>query len=168
MGRNSLNGSIPAGFLNMPLARIIELNNNYFTGELPSTISGNVLEILSLNNNFIRGGIPGNCSPLTSVDFSRNNLNGKVSRKIPSLKVLSSVNLSRNHLKGKIPTNIQSMISIVKLDLSYNNLSGGVPRGGQVAVFKDDAFVGNPNLCNQTHSTYTSLSEPNLIQAFQQ
>jgi len=59
MGRNSLNGSIPAGFLNMPLARIIELNNNNFTGELPSTISGNVLEILSLNNNFITGGIPG-------------------------------------------------------------------------------------------------------------
>jgi len=60
------------------------------------------------------------------------------------------------------------MISIVKLDLSYDNLSGGVPRGGQVAVFKDDAFAGNPNLCNQTHSTYTSLSEPNLLQAFQQ
>jgi len=40
MGRKSLNGSIPAGFWNMPLARIMELNDNKFNEEPPSMISG--------------------------------------------------------------------------------------------------------------------------------
>ncbi|KAJ8425606.1 hypothetical protein Cgig2_004358 [Carnegiea gigantea] len=153
MGRSSLNGSIPPG---SKLAQITKLfmGMNRLPGGIPN-------ELFSLKNTSVTdesGNQIRNCSPLTLVDISKNNLSGKIPRKIPNLKILSSLNLSRNHLTGKIPTNVQTMISVVKLDLSCNNLT----------VFKDDAFLGNPNLCNQTHSTYTSSSELNSIQAFQQ
>ncbi|KAL2905426.1 Leucine-rich repeat receptor-like serine/threonine-protein kinase BAM1 [Bienertia sinuspersici] len=41
-----------------------------------------------------------------SLDFSKNNLSGRIPHEISKLSILSSLNLSRNHLIGELPTEI--------------------------------------------------------------
>lgn len=110
-------------------------------------------------------------SLLTSIDLSRNNLNGAFPVELTNLHGLIVLNLSGNQISGQIPENISSLHQLASLDLSSNilsgvipssmgsmsflsyinfsnnNLSGMVPYKGQMTTFTVSAFEGNPHLC---------------------
>ena len=84
--------------LEMKLARIpttftsIDLSNNRFDGEIPSTI-GNLqaLVVLNLSSNSFTGSIPpslGNMSEFESLDLSKNNISGRIPHTVEKSHIL--------------------------------------------------------------------------------
>nr|GMD87497.1 receptor protein kinase CLAVATA1-like [Ipomoea batatas] len=171
--KNSLSGTIPPGFFNLRLLNRLHLQDNYFSGELPIKMLAKNLTDLDLHNNRISGEIPpalGNlenlwklslhsnsltgeipasiaqCTQLNTFDLSANNLTGKIPKEISSLECLNALNLSRNLLTGSVPSELGLMNSLTVLDLSFNDFSGPIPTNGQLGVFDNRSFYGNPKL----------------------
>nr|GMD84107.1 receptor protein kinase CLAVATA1 [Ipomoea batatas] len=190
--KNYLNGTIPPGFFNLPLLSQLYLQDNYFSGELPTKILAKNLTDLDLHNNRISGEIPpafGNlenlsklslhsnsltgeipasiaqCTQLNSFDLSANNLTGKIPKEISSLGSLNALNLSRNLLTGSIPTELGLINSLTVLDLSFNDFSGPIPTNGQLGVFDNRSFYGNPKLFYSSPANHNnhSWTKPKMV-----
>lgn len=84
---------------------------------------------------------------LISLNLSSNGLTGDIPRKIGNLSLLNSLDLSRNLLTGKIPESFSQMESLGVLNLSNNNLSGKIPTNNKLQSFDASAFMSNPGLC---------------------
>ncbi|KAJ0978431.1 hypothetical protein J5N97_013905 [Dioscorea zingiberensis] len=132
LSSNLLEGSIPYF---PPSVRTLDLQNNSFSGVIPSDI-GDFMEIssqlryLSFSSNNLSGSIPkslGNLLDLEILDLSNNNLSGVIPNcwnKQPNLRYLI---LSNNMLEGGVPDTIGSLNILEGLDLSKNNLHGEFP-----------------------------------------
>nr|GMD84104.1 receptor protein kinase CLAVATA1 [Ipomoea batatas] len=104
---------------------------------------------MDLSSNSLTGEIPASialCTQLNTFDLSANNLTGKIPKEISSLERLNVLNLSRNLLTGSVPSELGLMNSLTALDLSFNDLSGLIPTNGQLRVFDNWSFYGNPRL----------------------
>ncbi|XP_059315678.1 receptor-like protein EIX2 [Lycium ferocissimum] len=95
---------------------------------------------------------------LKIIDFSSNELVGRVPKGIAQLGGLLSLNLSRNNLTesldlsknqltGRIPTSLAQLNFLSVLDLSSNNLSGKIPSSTQLQSFDPSSYAGNNELC---------------------
>nr|GMC83007.1 receptor-like protein 12 [Ipomoea batatas] len=134
----------------------INLSNNDFTGEIPSSHWDglNNLKNLDLSENSFSGPIPASLfflpslttlslyankfsgqmidlqnvtSPLELLDLSSNNLEGTIPSFFFQLRNLTSLYLSSNKLFGQM-IDLQNVTSPLKLlDLSSNNLEGTIP-----------------------------------------
>jgi len=63
-----LRGPIPAGFTNTPYLQVLDLSNNFLTGNIPPEIGGLFrLEMLDLTNNTLTGSIPSVLGALASA-----------------------------------------------------------------------------------------------------
>ncbi|VAI11050.1 unnamed protein product [Triticum turgidum subsp. durum] len=70
----------------------------------------------------------GGCTNLTTLDLSRNHLQGEIPGEIgSSLKNLVTLNLSRNDLSGHIPGSLLRSPSIQTVSMFLNRLSGRIP-----------------------------------------
>nr|GMD34047.1 receptor-like protein 12 isoform X1 [Ipomoea batatas] len=112
--------------------RSVNLANNKFSGEIPSSISYlNQMYSLHLRNNSLFGELPlslKNCTSLRILDVGENELSGGIPEWIgESLIELKVLYLHSNELNGSIPLSICQLQSIRILDLSLNNLSGSIP-----------------------------------------
>ncbi|XP_076912306.1 receptor-like protein 6 [Bidens hawaiensis] len=105
----------------------IDISNNQFSGEIPSTIGRlKALYVLNISRNEFTGSIPssmGDLSQLESIDMSSNKLTGNIPLTLARLTFLSVLNLSNNHLVGRIPT------------------------GTQLQSFDAGSYIGNTELC---------------------
>ncbi|KAJ0691491.1 putative leucine-rich repeat-containing, plant-type, leucine-rich repeat domain superfamily [Helianthus annuus] len=105
----------------------IDISNNQFSGEIPTTIGQlKALYILNVSHNAFTGSIPpsmGKMRQLESLDMSQNKLTGEIPYALTSLTFLSTFNLSYNQLRGRIPT------------------------GSQFQTFENDSYLGNKELC---------------------
>ena len=81
-----------------------------------------------------------------SIDFSKNNLSGKIPIEVTSLQGLQSLNLSYNLLIGSIPENIGAMGSLECIDFSLNQLSGQIPSSVSSLFFLNHLNLSNNNL----------------------
>ncbi|MED6145694.1 hypothetical protein PIB30_116653 [Stylosanthes scabra] len=113
----------------LPQLRILQLDNNHFTGSrVPSSYANlSRLAKLSLRNCSLLGEVPDLSSipQLYYLDLSWNNLIGP----IPSKKLaenMTTIDLSNNNLNGSIPGYFSELPSLQRLSLENNFLSGSI------------------------------------------
>jgi len=150
--------------LNLPLAEIIELNNNKLSGELPLTTAENSLRTLNLEDGFITVGIPlsiqklrklqklflgmNSLSAVTPVfpdelfslqnisviDVTGNQISGEIPRLMGNRSSLILVDFNRNYLRGEVPRKIANLTVLCALNLSRKHLTGENPTNMQSMV----------------------------------
>lgn len=118
---NGLSGNLPSDITSLPSLRFIYLQQNQFSGTIPSS--------LSLQLNFI--------------DLSFNSFSGKIPTTIQNLTHLTGLNLQNNSLTGSIPN--VNVPRLTQLNISNNQLNGSIPPS--FAKFSASSFQGNSLLC---------------------
>ena len=107
----------------------LDLSNNYFTGSIPLAF-GRIykkLRIAYLNNNEFSGNIPSIIEEFTSLDeliLYQNELTGSLPSQIGKLINVSKISLSYNNLKGTISKELSNLNTLNLLHLHNNNLEG--------------------------------------------
>ncbi|XP_042414825.1 probable inactive receptor kinase At1g48480 [Zingiber officinale] len=121
---NLLYGTLPQDFTALVNLRLLHLQNNRFSGEIPPPIFAlRQLVRLNLGGNLFHGVIPQDFSKLTNLYallLDRNRLSGE----IPDLRYpnLFLFNVSFNHLNGSIPSSLRG---IPASSFIGNSLCGG-------------------------------------------
>ncbi|BAT96949.1 hypothetical protein LR48_Vigan11g151800 [Vigna angularis] len=87
---------------------------------------------LKLSDMSLRGPLPhgiGNCTSLTGLDLSGNNLSGSIPENIATLvPFITSLDLSSNQFSGAIPLSLANCTYINTIKLDQNHLSGQIPQ----------------------------------------
>ncbi|KAF3434957.1 hypothetical protein FNV43_RR22044 [Rhamnella rubrinervis] len=142
---HDLRGTISPFIGNLTFLRFFILSTNSLRGEIPQEV-GHLrrLQVLDLSNNTLAGVIPVslmmNCTDLTKIDISRNNLTGKIPMEVganrltgaipPTIGNLSSLEafqVAFNNLEGHIPEEIERLKSLSFFNIAANSLSGTIP-----------------------------------------
>ncbi|XP_010486741.1 PREDICTED: receptor-like protein 12 [Camelina sativa] len=137
ISNNKIEGQIPSWLWTLPKLFFVNISTNTFIGfkrskkkqGLSSVWKSSIVHLLGSNNNFT-GKIPSFICALRSVstlDLSKNNLNGSIPRCMGNLNsTLSNLNLRQNNLSGGIPEDIFESLRL--LDVGHNQLVGKLPR----------------------------------------
>ncbi|CAL5426408.1 unnamed protein product [Camellia sinensis] len=132
LGGNLLSGQIPDCWTNWTSLLALNLENNYLSGKIPSSM-GLIpyLHSLHLRNNSLSGLLPSslqNWIALLALDLTENKFIGNIptwiGKGIPNLQILS---LRSNNFHGKVSPELCRLASLQILDLADNNLSGSIP-----------------------------------------
>ncbi|XP_060967249.1 receptor-like protein EIX1 [Cannabis sativa] len=108
----------------------LDLSANNLSGELPSSLTTNLLGLVNLN-------------------LSNNHIHGSIPEDISKLEQLLSLDLSSNRLSGTIPNSLSSLSFLGHLNLSNNDLSGKIPYNGHMTTFEASSFASNQALCGE-------------------
>ncbi|RDX92667.1 putative LRR receptor-like serine/threonine-protein kinase, partial [Mucuna pruriens] len=137
IGDNQISGSIPPSIINASTLSILDISQNYFTGQVPSLEMLQVLKYLSLSNNSLGDNSTNhlgflksltNCSELQMLDISYNNFHGQLPNSIGNLSTkLSQLYLGGNQISGEIPTGIGNLIGLTLLSMRDNRIVGIIP-----------------------------------------
>lgn len=143
---NSISGRIPglSGLVNL---RSLYLNDNSFTGEIPSSLS-------ELNR-------------LKVIALAGNRLSGTILESFLRLGRLHTLYLQDNLFTGTIPPFYQAGLAF--FNVSNNRLSGPIPATPTLMRFNASSFSGNINLCGeQVHVVCNSsvLLGPSISPAY--
>ncbi|KAK9158858.1 hypothetical protein Scep_005432 [Stephania cephalantha] len=151
LGNFSLSGTITPAIANLSFLRVLELENNSFSGAIPREIDRLYrLETLILASNDITGTIPpsiSHCSRLRIIDLSKNQLEGTIPSDIGLLSNLVDVSFSKNNLTGTIPPSFANCSFLNNLILMSNKLHGVIP-----------SELGRLNLLLQLHLADNDIS----------
>ncbi|KAJ3696449.1 hypothetical protein LUZ61_000154 [Rhynchospora tenuis] len=152
---NTYNGCVPPDvFGKLPFAIAIFLNNNMFSGDLPSNLGYSPVQYLSLANNKFTGPIPssiGHAKNLLEVLFLNNTLSGCLPNEVGLLKKLVVFDASLNFITGPIPYSYGCLKNLEQLVLAHNLLYGEVPE-----VLCKLVYTGKLNL-SLSYNYFTSL-----------
>uniref|UniRef100_N1QV22 non-specific serine/threonine protein kinase n=1 Tax=Aegilops tauschii TaxID=37682 RepID=N1QV22_AEGTA len=132
---NHFHGSMPDSLGRLANLRMLDFSSNELSGAIPSSLCPNTgskskLEVLYLQNNYFTGGIPAtisNCESLESLDLSLNYINGSIPTSVGSLARLRDLILWENKLEGEIPVSLGGALGLEHLILEYNTLTGSIP-----------------------------------------
>ncbi|KAL5054443.1 hypothetical protein RYX36_035125 [Vicia faba] len=122
---------------------------------------------LKLSNMGLKGQFPRgivNCSSLTGLDLSNNELSGTIPSDISNLfQYVTTIDLSYNKFTGEIPIDLANCTYLNVLKLDNNMLSGEIPkelaqltRLKEISVANNDGLCGGPVLrpCSLTHDKH--------------
>ncbi|KAL6203847.1 hypothetical protein ACLB2K_027546 [Fragaria x ananassa] len=157
LGSNRIVGEFPKQLLRLPML-VSESNQTADSDdahlELPVITYPNrdCLQSLELNNNNFTGDIPtqiSNLKELNVLQLSKNHLSGKIPSSLTSLNFLSNLNVSYNNLEGQIPKGTQIQGFDVSL-FEGNPKLCGLPLPNECPTIKgtesiDDLDVDNNN-----------------------
>ncbi|GLT64448.1 hypothetical protein SLA2020_369410 [Shorea laevis] len=151
LSHNQFEGMISPTISNSPSLIILDIRNNYLSGNIPKWLyDHHLLVAILLSGNRFEGHLHRRMCQMKSLhvfDISDNHISGGI---IPSemgeLSELRSLNLSNNFLTGPIPNSFQNLKNVESLDLSHNKLSGGIPYE-LFSTFGTQSYDGNPDLC---------------------
>ncbi|KAH9666173.1 protein kinase domain-containing protein [Citrus sinensis] len=146
---------VPSTFWNLTNILMVDLSSNPLSGSLPLEIGNlKVLVELYLSRNNLSGDIPttiGGLKNLQNLSLGDNNLQGSIPNSIGDLISLECLDLSNNILSGIIPSSLEKLLYLKYLNVSFNRLEGEIPRGGTLANFTSESFMGNDLLCGSPH-----------------
>ncbi|VFQ86342.1 unnamed protein product [Cuscuta campestris] len=104
---------------------------------------------LDLSNNQINGPIPSNISKIlgfvTTLDLSSNNLSGGIPKNLANCTFLNVINLENNQLTGPIPPELGLLSRIKTFRVANNRLNGPVPNFGKLTT--EVSYANNSGLC---------------------
>ncbi|XVF24095.1 hypothetical protein REPUB_Repub13aG0097800 [Reevesia pubescens] len=143
-----LMGSISPYIGNLSFLRVLKLQDNSFSQELPQEIGRlHRLKELILNRNFIRGEISSNisgCSKLTHLHIGQNLLVGEIPAALGRLSSPKELVFSKNALRGSIPPFIANLSSLEMIYLPLNRFTGVIPEAlGKLKNLTDFAVGWN-------------------------
>ncbi|KAK6915920.1 hypothetical protein RJ641_018781 [Dillenia turbinata] len=115
-----------------PMLIFLWLGNNYFSGQIPSSIGYlKDLQSLHLQNNTLSGPLRQslqNCSLLRTLDLSKNSFTRNLPTWIGKFHVpMRFLNLRSNRLQGEIPIELCYLTHLQILDIAQNNFYGRIP-----------------------------------------
>ncbi|KAI5065878.1 hypothetical protein GOP47_0018502 [Adiantum capillus-veneris] len=132
---NQLTGALPdsttspsgSGLDNLTNARHFHLENNSFSGTIPTSIFNTQMQLihLLLHNNMLTGNIPtavGNLIHMEIMHFDSNALNGSVPSGFSSIQNLTTLHLDNNQLGGQLP-DLSNATNLQMLYLGSNNFT---------------------------------------------
>ncbi|XP_043816667.1 receptor kinase-like protein Xa21 [Manihot esculenta] len=134
---NSLHGSVPSdtGIL-LPRLQLFELDNNYFSGSIPLSISNaSELQVLTLSGNNFNGEVLvqfGLLKQLRILLLQGNNFNGGLQfiASMANCSNLIYLELSQNQFTGALPNSVANLSSNLRfLAIADNRISGSLPLG---------------------------------------
>ncbi|KAJ0909672.1 putative non-specific serine/threonine protein kinase [Helianthus annuus] len=133
LGYNQLSHVIPECWEKWSSLKVLYLNENNLSGEIPRTLgSVPLLQLLNMGGNMISGSLPSslmNLSYLKILQLEKNNLAGIIPPWIGiKLTMLKILNLRSNNFYGNTPNQLCYLSHVQVLDLAHNNLSGNIPR----------------------------------------
>ncbi|CAN1347034.1 Probable LRR receptor-like serine/threonine-protein kinase At3g47570 [Linum perenne] len=134
---NGFTGSIPPSLSNASNLIEFQMQDNNFTGSMPSMGSSRNLMRFFIQNNSLGTGLADdlsfissltNASSLVFIDIADNNFGGTIPEHIGNLATtLTTLQLSGNKITGRIPSGIENLVSLYKFEAFQNNLSGTIP-----------------------------------------
>ncbi|KAK9081969.1 hypothetical protein Syun_030951 [Stephania yunnanensis] len=126
-----LAGSLSPYIGNLSFLHTIDLENNSFRGEIPSSeVLGRLfrLRVFALDNNSFTGELPSNFSRNHEIlSLGGNKLSGTFPKQLCALQKLKALNLWSNNLTGSLPYDLGNLSSLQFIDLGRNFLEGGIP-----------------------------------------
>ncbi|CAN6278039.1 unnamed protein product [Urochloa humidicola] len=109
-----------------PKLTTVEIQNNGFTGTLPSVISSKI-SLVDIGNNRFSGSVPSSGLGLNSFNAKNNKFSGALPENMSGFPDLANLNLASNQISGSIPPSIGSLVKLNYLNLSSNLISGEIP-----------------------------------------
>ncbi|KAK6145174.1 hypothetical protein DH2020_021994 [Rehmannia glutinosa] len=131
----------------------IKLSGMGLKGDFPLGVSNcSSMTGLDLSNNNIRGNIPNNISKLigfvTSLDLSSNQFLGEIPVDLANCTYLNILKLDDNRLTGLIPPEIGLLNRMKTFSVTKNQLSGPVPQFvNSTIVIEAESYADNAGLC---------------------
>ncbi|CAI5528703.1 unnamed protein product, partial [Closterium sp. Naga37s-1] len=105
-----------------------DVSNNFFSGELPRTLSVTTsLTRLSQGGNDFTGSLPDFSHWNINCGLIGNNFTGSIPDSISTLTTLEGILINNNQLTGTIPSAIFTMTNLKYLYMANNDLSGTLP-----------------------------------------
>ncbi|EPS58213.1 hypothetical protein M569_16602, partial [Genlisea aurea] len=153
-----LAGPIPINTLGrMDSLAVLSLRSNRLDGDLPSDVlSIPSLRYLFLQDNGFSGGIPSELPPgIVVLDLSFNSLTGGIPSSVRNLTRLTTLSLQNNSLSGSLPD--IDLPRLRRFNVSFNHLNGTIPPFLQ--SFPNSSFLGNP-LCGLPLSPCFQVPSP--------
>ena len=127
LAHNRLTGIIPENFAGLVNVRVLDLGNNRLSGSIDTAFMLHSCVYMYLNNNHFSGEIPssiGNMSQLQRLALQSNELSGDIPQSIIELPAIEMLQLSNNRITG-LPPSFVLPSSLRWVYLNHNEMQRG-------------------------------------------
>ncbi|KAF3955332.1 hypothetical protein CMV_019438 [Castanea mollissima] len=124
-------GVIPEELVALKFLTFLKIDQNFFTGPLPTFIGNlSALQLLSIAHNLFSGTIPkelGNLKELTVLSFGSNNFSGTLPPELGNLVKLEQIYINSCGLGGEIPSTFANLQNMRIMWASDSPFTGRIP-----------------------------------------